>query len=85
MDDLSDDNVYYYTDDYIGHIFDTSLNNSDTNYSKPYIDVQQLYNRIDTFRNKNKNNIIHKNYIYSLKRYVFMICLLAIIFLLMMY
>jgi hypothetical protein len=83
MDDISDDDEYYYTDDYIGHIFDTSLNNSDINNSMPYIDVQSIYNRVDTFRNK--NNIMQKNYIYILKRYVFIICLLAIIFLLMIY
>ena len=81
---MSDDNIYYYTDDYIGHIFNTSLNNSDTNNSTPYIDVQSIYNRVDTFRNKN-NDIIHKNYIFCLKRFVFIIFLLVIIFLLMIY
>ena len=82
--DTLDDNIYYYTDDYIGHIFDTSLNNSDTYKTTPYIDVQDIYNRVDTFRNKN-NDIIHKNYIYCIKRFVFIICLLVIIFLLMNY
>ena len=82
--DTLDDNIYYYTDDFLGNILDTSLNNSDRINSTPYIDVQKIYNRVDTFRNKN-NNIIHKNYIYCLKRFVFIICLLAIIFLLMIY
>ena len=82
--DTLDDNSFHYTYDYIGHIFDTSLNNSDTINSTPYIDVQKIYNQVDTFRNKN-NDIIHKNYIYCLKRFVFIICLLVIIFLLMIY
>ena len=82
--DIFNDSAYHYTDDYIGHIFDTSLNNSDTINSTPYIDVQKIYNYVDTFRNRN-NDIIHKNYIYCLKRFVFIICLLVIIFLLMIY
>jgi len=82
--DTLDDNAYYYTNDYIGHIFDTLLNNSDINRTTPYIDVQSIYNRVDTFSNKN-NDIIYKNYIYSLKKFVFIICLLVIIFLLMIY
>ena len=82
--DTLEDNVYYYTYDFLGDVLDTSLNNSDTINSTPYIDVQSIYNRVDTFRNKN-NDIIHKNYIFCLKRFVFIIFLLVIIFLLMIY
>ena len=82
--DKSDDDIFYYTYNFLGKAFDTTLNNSDTINSNPYIDVQKIYNRVDTFRNKN-NDIIHKNYIYCLKRLVVIICLLVIIFLLMIY
>jgi hypothetical protein len=79
-----DDNIYYYTDDFLGNVLDTSLNNSDRIKPIFYIDMQDVYNRVDTFKNKN-DDIIHKNYIYILKRYVFIICLLVIVFLLIIY
>jgi len=88
--DIPDDNIYNHTNDYIGHIFDTSLNNSNRNDSMNTIDVQKIYDRVDTFKNKNKNNynynyIINKNYMYCLKRYLVIIIVLIIFFLLSIY
>jgi len=87
---MPDDNAFHSTDDYIGHIFDTSLNNSDKNNSINTIDVQKLYNKIDTFNNKNNytyndNSINNKNYMYCLKRYLVIIFLCMIFFLLTIY
>ena len=72
-----DDNKYHYTDDYIGHIFDTTLNNISKNDNIKKIDVQKNYNRFDTFENKN-NKKYKNNYI---KFYILIIIFIIILFL----
>ena len=72
---LQDDNKFSFTDDYIGHIFDTNLNNKNISKNIKTLSVDKIYNIIDTFENKN-NYIINNLFIKIYLIIFFLLCIL---------